>query len=92
MGSVVARKRGGKTYAYYVYYDNSGRRIEEYCGAEADPESKRKLLRKEMDETEMQIAGLNTKLAKLKAQFGETGRGNPRAPPPPERRESQKAK
>lgn len=71
MGSKISRKRGDKTYLYYVYYDNDGRRIEEYCGAEADPESKRKLLRIEIDETEMQIARLNTKLANLQARLDE---------------------
>lgn len=81
MGSVISRKRGDKTYAYYVYYDNDGRRIEEYCGAETDPESKRKLLQVEMDETETQIAGLNAKLADLKARLDETSA----APPPPSR-------
>ena len=71
MGSVVARKRGGKTYSYYVYYDKDGRRIEAYCGAEADPESKKKILQTEMVEMEMQIASLNERLAKLKAQIAD---------------------
>ena len=100
MGSVIARKRGDRTYAYYVYYDNDGRRIEEYCGAKTDPESKRKQLRIEMDETEMHIAGLNAKLAKLKAQIDETGssptrgptRGPTRATTPPGEAQAAKTK
>lgn len=83
MGSVITRKRGARTYAYYVYYDNKGQRIEEYCGAEADPESKRKLLQLKMDETKMQIVSLNAKLADLKAQIDKADEGSISAAPPP---------
>ena len=90
MGSVVTRKRGARTYAYYVYYDNNGQRIEEYCGAETDPESKRKLLQSEMDETKMQIASLNAKLADLQMRIDKVGGGSISAAPP--RRKSQKTR
>ena len=77
MGSVVTRRRGDRTYVYYVYYDSDGRRTETYCGTETDPESKIRLLRTEMTEIEIQIAGLNAKLAKLKVQIDESGHGAP---------------
>ena len=85
MGSVVTRKRGARTYAYYVYYDNNGQRIEEYCGAKADPESKRKLLQSEMDETKMRIAGLNAKLADLQTRIDKISEESISAAPPPRR-------
>ncbi len=91
MGSVITRKRGARTYAYYVYYDNNGQRIEAYCGAKADPESKRKLLQSEMNETKMQIASLNTKLADLQMRIDKVGEGSTSAAPPP-RGKSQKTR
>ena len=74
MGSVVERKRRDKTYMYYVYYDGDGKRIESYCGAKEDPKSKKKILQTEMTETEMLIANLTERLAKLKAQIADAGR------------------
>ena len=41
MGSHVVRKNRNREYLYYVYYDDR-KRIEVYCGAVSDPESKTK--------------------------------------------------
>lgn len=69
MGSIISRHRGDRTYMYYVYYDNEKRRIEEYCGAKTDPKTPKKLLEKEIEETEIQISELDTKLTDLKTRL-----------------------
>ena len=49
MGSTITRKVKNGKYLYYMYYDK-GRRIETYCGRAESRESRKKLLKCELEE------------------------------------------
>lgn len=70
MGSIVIRRCRKKTYAYYVYYDGSGGRVEKYCGAESDPATQRRLLEAEVEEIGVQMDALRRRLSECQEKIG----------------------
>lgn len=69
MGTRVLRRRGGREYVYYVYYDD-GQRVEAYCGPPADPETDRKVLRCEKEELTRQQRLIAQRLQAIRKQLG----------------------
>jgi len=68
MGTRVLRRRGGREYVYYVYYDD-GQRVEAYCGSPADPETARKVLRCEKEELTRQQRMIAQRLQEIRKQL-----------------------
>jgi len=69
MGTRVLRRRGGREYVYYVYYDG-GQRVEAYCGPPADPGTDRKVLRCEKEELTRQQRLIAPRLRAIRKQRG----------------------
>lgn len=69
MGSTVTRRRRGREYAYYVYYNDKKERIEVYCGAESNPATQNRLLEVEIEEIEIQMDALRRRLAECKSKL-----------------------
>ena len=64
MGAQIVRKRNGKKYLYYAYY-NGGIRKEMYCGLAGNPKSARKAYSYEIEELTKQKQDIVKKLAEL---------------------------
>ena len=82
----------GKDYVYFIHYPN-GRKVDVYCGAASKPESRKRVLEMEIDETERQMGELSAKLADLRAQLDRAAKAAARASsaaPPPKAKGRQK--
>ena len=85
--AIRTKEVNGKRYVYFIHYPN-GRKVDVYCGAESKPESRKRVLEMEIDETERQVAELGVKLADLRAQLDRAvkaaARASSSATPPPQ--------
>ena len=80
--AIRIKEINGKNYVYFIHYPE-GKKVDVYCGVESKPESQRKALVLEMDETKRQIAALNEKLIELTTKYEGVKRdGMTRTPPP----------
>ncbi len=78
---VRVKEINGKNYVYFIHYPD-GKKVDVYCGAESKPESRKKALKMEIDETKRQMMKLNTRLSELTAEFKMINKTSFRAAPP----------
>lgn len=82
--AIRVREINGKSYMYFIHYPD-GKKVDVYCGAESKPESKKKALRMEIEETRKQIDELSVKLTDLTGQLRAVNKDAKARTPPPER-------
>ena len=79
--AIRIKEINGKNYVYFIHYPE-GKKVDVYCGVESKPESQRKALVLEIEETKRQIDSLSEKLSGLTSQY-EKIKGGPTTRPPP---------